>query len=129
MFENTSSKIKITAKIFFILFSLASIVAGIILIVNYFDLPKEYKDDHIGLLLGGLALIFLGPFLFWTLAISLYGEAVIIDNTNGTHLESDKFESETNLKIAKIKRLKKYLIQNVITEEEYNNEVNKLKDL
>ena len=129
MFENTSLKIKYTAKIFFLLFSCLSIVTGIIMLVKYFDVPSELRDVVLGYLLGGLALIILGPFLFWTISIALFGEAVIIDNTYAEHIESDKYEAETNLKIAKIKRLKKYLIQNLISEEEYNNEVNKLKDL
>ena len=129
MFENTSLKIKYTAKIFFLLFSLVSIIAGIILLVKYFDIPSELRNVVSGYLFGGLGLIFLAPILFWTISIALYGEAVIIDNTNLKFKASDSYDAETNLKIAKIKRLKKYLIQNVITEEEYNIEINKLKDL
>lgn len=129
MFNETSKKIKITATILLVLLAAVSFIAGVVLLVKYFDLPSDYRDAASGLLFGGLAAMIVGPFLAWTISLALYGEAVLIDNTNPTFKASDAYESETNLKIAKIKRLKKYLIQNVITEEEYNNEINKLKDL
>lgn len=129
MFNETSKKIKITATILLVLLTAVSFIVGVVLLVKYFDFPSDYRNDASGLLFGGLVAMIVGPLLSWTISLALYGEAVLIDNTNPTFKASDAYESETNLKIAKVKRLKKYLIQNVITEEEYNNEINKLKDL
>ena len=129
MFNETSKKIKITATILLVLLTAVSFIAGVVLLVKYFDFPRDYRNGASGLLFGGLFAMIVGPLLSWTISLALYGEAVLIDNTNPTFKASDAYESETNLKIAKVKRLKKYLIQNVITEEEYNNEINKLKDL
>lgn len=129
MFNETSKKIKITATILLVLLTAVSFIVGVVLLVKYFDFPSDYRNAASGLLFGGLVAMIVGPLLSWTISLALYGEAVLIDNTNPTFKASDAYESETNLKIAKIKRLKKYLIQNVITEEEYNNEINKLKDL
>ena len=129
MFNNASNKIKLTALILFTVLTVISIISGTVCLVKYFEVDSDYRDIVSHLLFIGLGLIFGGPFLSWVLSLAFYGEAVLIDNTNKISLESDKYEAETNLKIAKIKRLKKYLLQDLITEEEYNNAVNKIKDL
>ena len=104
MFNNIGKKIKIVAKVFFWIFTVISIIAGISIIVAAASTSARYYNSYYGLggamapvvgstVLSGVLIMILGPLFSWLANIVLYGfgelieRATSIDNkipSNGT---------------------------------------------
>jgi biopolymer transport protein ExbB/TolQ len=127
MYENIGKKIKGLAKGIFIAEAIGMFVAGIALMAI---------DDN--LIIYGLIMMLLGPVVAWVSSWLLYGFGELIDktsdierNTRGrksvnaaedNFAESTEAAEEDSARIAKLKRL---LDKGLITEEEYENAINK----
>ena len=117
MFDNISRKIKILAYVCTIVGILASLIIGV-------EMLNSHNSD-------GMTVMILGSFISWVTSFTLYGFGQLIENTDiiankfsDDHKNEEK-ENSTADKIAVITALRD---DDLISEEEYREKLENLKD-
>ncbi len=118
MFNNPGSKIKILAKVLYIIEAISAVITGVSLITI---------DEDMALI--GLLVMVAGPVVAWVLSLLLYGfgEAIekLRDIEKNTTVGERKSEAQTKLDLERINRIEKLRSQGLITEEEYRQAISK----
>lgn len=118
MYENIGGKIKGLAKAVFIIETIITVIAGIILMS---------MDEDLSLL--GFFVMFVGPLASWLSSLLLYGFGELIDKASEIerNTRAGEIKSETQAKIdsERVSKIEKLRSQGLITEEEYQQIVNK----
>ena len=78
IFSRAGKKIQVFAKILFWLGIIASIIVGVLMIINGNNLNKIYTDGSY-MVLGGFCVIVGGSFVSWFCSLLLYGFGTIVD--------------------------------------------------
>lgn len=119
MYDNIGRKIKLLAKISFIILAVASVITGAVLLGT---------GEEIGLIIG-LPILFAGPLLAWISSWLLYGYGELIEkaceierNTRGGERKS---EAQAKIDSERINRIEKLRSDGLITEEEYQQAISK----
>ncbi len=112
MYDNIGKKIKLLAKIIFIIESIASVIIGA---------AVGSQDEEFILL--GLLIMLIGPLFAWVSSWLLYGFGELIDktcdiarNTRGNDIKSEAQALADSQRIGQLEKLRS---QGLITEEEY----------
>lgn len=120
MFDNIGKKIKTLTKILVWIGIVASIIAGLALLI----ISGEARDY--GQLIG-LGLVFLigGPFLSWVSSFFMYGFGELIDKTCDIQATvcSSNVEKIDFIEQKRREKLDRLLKQGLITQEEYNKAI------
>ncbi|MBE6584134.1 MAG: hypothetical protein E7649_04000 [Ruminococcaceae bacterium] len=120
MYDNIGKKIKSLAKALFIIFIVIGVIGGIVL-VSY-DL----------ILLGIFTMIIL-PLTAWISSWFLYGFGEIIDKLtdieHNTHVSTATARTERKNIDDKIKKLENLRTQSLITDDEYQVAISKIKEV
>ena len=119
MYDNIGGKIKGLAKVIFIIEAIAAVIAGFALM--------SFGDDMIPII--GVLVIVVVPIVAWVSSWLLYGFGELIDkasdierNSRGGERKSEAQAKVDSERIAKIEKLRS---QGLITEEEYQQAINK----
>ena len=119
MYDNIGRKIKGLAKAIFIVESIVSVVAGMILL--------SISDN---LILSGVISILLGPLVAWVSSWLLYGFGELIDKTcaieRNTRDGEIKSEAQSNIDNERISKIELLYSEGLITEEEYQQAISKI---
>lgn len=116
MYKNVSEKIKVLAKVTFIVEALAAIIGGIALMAE--------DDDWI---VTGLITMILGTFIAYAVSILIYGFGVLIEKTSdiarSTRNSEGKSVTQSKQDFARMEKIEKLRAQGLITEEEYQRAI------
>ena len=82
MYKNIGKKIKAFAVIVTVILMLASVVGGLILIVQGIDIVDYHEETGLSLILFGIASIIVGCLVAWISSFVLYGYGQLVDNTD-----------------------------------------------
>jgi len=118
MYDNIGGKIKVLAKVTFIVEAIAAVITGIALMAS--------DEDMIPV---GLLVMVVGPIVAWVSSWLLYGFGELVDkacdierNTRGGERKSEAQKKVDEERISKIEKLRS---QGLITEEEYKQAISK----
>lgn len=118
MYENIGGKIKGLAKAVFVIETIITVIAGFILIA---------MDEDLSLL--GFFLLIVGPLISWLLSLLLYGFGELIDKASeierNTRSGEKKSETQARIDSERVNKIEKLRSQGLITEEEYQQIINK----
>lgn len=147
-FDNIGKKIRIVAKIFFILQCIGSFICAV-LAVYFLGIYATLQGIKLPFYVGGIAgvfILFFGMLFAWLSNLCLYGFGQLISNTseikeltteiNDTLLAaaaSSEPEPKPSVSVddvlKRIQKLQRYLRDGQITQEQYVKEYNRLKQL
>ena len=118
MYDNIGGKIKGLAKATFIVEAIAAVITGIALMAS--------DDDMIPI---GLLVMVVGPIVAWVSSWLLYGFGELVDKTcdieRNTRGGERKSEAQAKVDSERISKIEKLRSQGLITEEEYQQAINK----
>ena len=118
MYDNIGGKIKGLAKATFIVEAIAAVITGIALMAS--------DEDMIPV---GLLVMVAGPIVAWVSSWLLYGFGELIDKTcdieRNTRGGERKSEAQAKVDSERISKIEKLRSQGLITEEEYQQAINK----
>lgn len=111
LWSNVGKKLKIVAKVFFVLMVIGCIVGGIVLIA------EGSRYDMESLTIYGVVLILFGPIVFLIMLWGLYAFGQLVDDVAAI---KSKLVPDDNADLDVKGRLKFLLRQNLISKEEYD---------
>ena len=118
MYDNIGGKIKVLAKVSFIVEAIAAVIAGIAFMI---------EDDEF--ILMGLLIMILGPVVAWVSSWMLYGFGELVDKTceiaRNTSGGEKKSEAQTKADSERINKIERLRSQGLITEGEYQQAISK----
>ena len=118
MYDNIGKKIKIMAKVIFVIGLIISLIAGFIII----GISQQ-------LVLISLLIFVVGPIFFWISTWLLYGFGELIDKTcdieRNTRGGQKKSKAQSEIDTDKIDKIERLRSQGLISEEEYQRAISK----
>ena len=120
MYDNIGKKIKGLAKATFFIEAFIAIIAGIVLMAS---------DEE--LILIGFLVMIVCTFIAWVTSWTLYGFGELVDKTcdieRNTRGAETKVKPQENMDFERINKIEKLRFQGLITEEEYQQAINKVQ--
>lgn len=124
LWSNVGKKLKIVAKIFFVLMVIGCIVGGLVLLIKGSDMMSQVSgmEDEVAqpikaaantFIFGGLGIILVGPIVCLIMQWGIYAAAQLVDDVAAI---KSQLVPDDNAK----GRLKILLQQNLISKEEYD---------
>lgn len=128
LWSNVGKKLKIVAKIFFVLMVIGCIVGGLVLLIKGSDMMSQVSgmEDEVAqpikaaankFIFGGLGIILVGPIVCLIAQWIFYAAAQLVDDVAAI---KSKLVPDDNADLDVKGRLKFLLRQNLISKEEYD---------
>ncbi len=129
MFVDIGGKLKTLAKVIVWLGIIGAVIGGIVLIAKGSELRSGYETPFI---IGGIALMIVGPLLSWIGSLFIYGFGELVERTCMIDARIRSGAAPTAAPAAPSKderkaQLDKLLQAGLITEEEYKQKLNELR--
>ena len=128
LWSNVGKKLKIVAKVFFVLMVIGCIVGGLVLLIKGSDMMSQVSgmEDEVAqpikavantFIFGGLGIILGGPIVCLIMQWGIYAAAQLVDDVAAI---KSKLVPDDNADLDVKGRLKFLLRQNLISKEEYD---------
>lgn len=133
MYDNVGEKVKVLARIFFVLGVIAAVVGGIAMMA----ISSTQNEEGAGLAVGGLFTLLLGPFAAYGLSLPIYAFGELIERisdissdvysiNNSLQTSNAKNEKKKAILTTKFEKLERLLNEQLISREEYKTAVMRL---